>query len=72
MLSPMARLSRRSLLLTTLAVGACARLEPRGPGAQAQQKAPPFTLPGHDGKSHTLAKLIARGPAVLIFYRGFW
>lgn len=36
------------------------------------EKAPDFTLTGHDGKEHALATLLAKGPAVLVFYRGHW
>ncbi len=65
------RLSRRLCLCLPL-LCACARLEPRNAGPSAKAKAPPFDLLGHDGKRYSLAKLIERGPALVLFYRGFW
>ncbi|MBI4870056.1 MAG: AhpC/TSA family protein [Candidatus Riflebacteria bacterium] len=38
------------------------------PGARA----PDFTLPNSEGKSVQLRELLARGPVVLVFYRGHW
>lgn len=35
-------------------------------------QAPDFTLPNTNGESLRLADLLARGPAVLTFYRGAW
>jgi peroxiredoxin len=35
-------------------------------------KAPDFTLPDAHGKPVTLAALLAKGPAVVTFYRGGW
>lgn len=46
--------------------------------AEAVQRAlkegavPNFTLPGVDGKPVSLASLLAKGPVVLVFYRGGW
>ena len=34
--------------------------------------APAFTLPAQDGAQVSLAKAVADGPAVLVFYRGYW
>ena len=34
--------------------------------------APPFTLPGPDGKDVSSRELLARGPLVITFYRGVW
>ena len=34
--------------------------------------ATPFTLMSHTGAPVSLADTLARGPAVLVFYRGFW
>ena len=59
-------------LLAAPVVAACQRLVPRTAGPATRAKAPPFVLAGHDGKSHALAKLIERKPAVVVFYRGFW
>lgn len=36
------------------------------------KKAPPFALPGIDGKTVDLAKIIGTRPVVLVFYRGVW
>ena len=35
-------------------------------------KAPDFTLPNVRGEAVTLSKLLAKGPAVIAFYRGAW
>jgi peroxiredoxin len=35
-------------------------------------KAPDFALPDVDGKMIKLSDFVARGPVVVIFYRGFW
>lgn len=35
-------------------------------------RAPDFTLPDSDGRPVSLQDLLARGPAVLSFYRGRW
>ena len=35
-------------------------------------KAPDFTLPNVRGEAVTLSKLLAKGPAVVAFYRGAW
>lgn len=35
-------------------------------------KAPDFTLPNVRGEVVTLSKLLAKGPAVIAFYRGAW
>jgi len=34
--------------------------------------AAPFALPAQDGAQVSLAGVLARGPAVLVFYRGYW
>jgi hypothetical protein len=46
-------------------------LATRGPGVVTATAAD-FTLPDATGKPVALASLLARGPAVLVFYRGFW
>jgi hypothetical protein len=48
------------------------RLSTRNPGSVASGAAPDFSLPDEAGKTTTLASLTAHGPAVLIFYRGYW
>ena len=35
-------------------------------------KAPDFTLPNQRGESVSLSDLLAKGPAVVAFYRGAW
>lgn len=35
-------------------------------------KAPDFTLPNARGEAVTLSQLLAKGPAVIAFYRGAW
>ena len=34
--------------------------------------ASPFTLPAVDGGPFALAETLAKGPAVIVFYRGYW
>lgn len=34
--------------------------------------APPFALPDQSGRPVSLAGELARGPVVLVFYRGYW
>ena len=43
----------------------------RGAGA-VSGTAPDFTLPDQAGAPVALADLVAHGPAVVVFYRGFW
>ncbi len=52
------------------ALGGC--LSTRGTNVPTGQTAPPFSLASHDGTTVSLDSLLARGPAVLIFYRGHW
>jgi cytochrome oxidase Cu insertion factor (SCO1/SenC/PrrC family) len=49
-----------------------AHIATRGPGAIANSVAADFTLADANGASVSLASLTARGPAVIVFYRGFW
>lgn len=35
-------------------------------------QAPDFTLPDHTGNPVSLKDALARGPVLLVFYRGFW
>ncbi len=48
------------------------RLSTRNPGTLAKGTAPEFTLNDETGKATSLASLTAHGPAVLVFYRGYW
>lgn len=41
-------------------------------GLQVGQKAPSFTAKGQSGSTVDLAKVLKKGPAVVIFYRGNW
>jgi len=43
-----------------------------GHSLRAGQPAPNFTLPDAAGRPVTLARLLATGPVVLVFYRGNW
>ena len=73
-------LRRRSLLgslVSALALGAISFastgcLHTRGPSVALEAPAPDFTLKSHEGKDVSLASLLRDGPAVLVFYRGFW
>jgi peroxiredoxin len=40
--------------------------------APASDFAPPFALTGADGHQVALVDALARGPTVLVFYRGYW
>jgi len=42
------------------------------PGIQVGEKAPDFSLVNADGKTVTLQTELAKGPVVLVFYRGAW
>jgi cytochrome oxidase Cu insertion factor (SCO1/SenC/PrrC family) len=36
------------------------------------EKAPDFTLVDQNGRKRTLSAELAKGPVVLVFYRGYW
>jgi hypothetical protein len=64
---------RRTLLLFALSlVVSCGKLTPRSKGPPARASAPAFTLAAHTGEQVSLADLTKSGPAVLVFYRGYW
>lgn len=46
--------------------------EKRGAPVKAGDVAPDFTLPGQDGRSHSLSAERGKRPVVLVFYRGYW
>ncbi|MEM9454592.1 MAG: hypothetical protein AAGF11_10465 [Myxococcota bacterium] len=56
--------------LATAAPGC--RLETQSAPATAEATAPGFSLATHDGRTVSLDELVARGPAILVFYRGYW
>ncbi len=64
---------RRAILgaLPLLAVSSGC-LSTRGPTVPRGAPAPDFSLKSHDGRQITLDGLVAQGPAVLVFYRGYW
>lgn len=69
-------LVRRSFVAAILA-GALASLgtgclKTRGPSVAMDAPAPQFNLRSNDGRDVELKRLIADGPAVIVFYRGFW
>lgn len=39
---------------------------------ESVQRAPDFTLPDSRGQSVTLSEQLARGPVLLVFFRGHW
>jgi len=72
---------KKPLIATLAAVGltgvvliaACNwRLETRTPPKEVAELAPDFALPDHEGRVVTLDSLVQGGPAVVVFYRGFW
>jgi cytochrome oxidase Cu insertion factor (SCO1/SenC/PrrC family) len=66
-----------ALGLTLAAAGpASAQAPPDHAGEAAALKvgdrAPDFSLPGSDGKTHSLAELRGKQPLVLVIFRGVW
>jgi hypothetical protein len=59
-------------LLILIASLAVASGQVRKPAPKVGDKAPDFSLPNPDGKTVSLTDYTARGPVVLIFYRGYW
>jgi cytochrome oxidase Cu insertion factor (SCO1/SenC/PrrC family) len=63
-------------VLTAVAVVAAVschwKLETRTPALDEKKVAPDFELPDHTGKTYGLDGLLAKGPAVVVFYRGYW
>jgi hypothetical protein len=53
-------------------IGVHRAIATRGPGDVQGGIAADFSLPDTSGTTVTLASLTARGPAVLVFYRGYW
>ncbi len=48
------------------------KLHTRGPSVEVKETAPDFTLTDHRGNEVSLDSLLEKGPAVLVFYRGYW
>lgn len=44
----------------------------RTPPIAEQAKAPEFSLPDQRGQTQSLNGLVAKGPALVVFYRGYW
>jgi hypothetical protein len=73
MISSSASLSRRLMLLVGLgALFGIACVRTRAPSVATNTPAPAFSLPDSAGKNVSLAELTAKGPAVVVFYRGYW
>ena len=45
---------------------------PAAPAALAAERIDDFSVPDENGKTVALAEVRGRGPALLVFYRGFW
>lgn len=68
------RLPRLALAtaLTLAMVAPGCRLQTEQAPAATEAPAPAFSLAAHDGRTVSLDDLVARGPAILVFYRGYW
>jgi len=59
--------------VTLVSIIACNwRLHTRTPPVSETKKAPDFSLPNPAGEIVTLDTVTATGPAVVVFYRGYW
>jgi AhpC/TSA family len=72
MISPRRRAILLSAVLGLLSAGCGLWPKPRTPPLASEVPAPAFTLPDAHGKLVSLADLTRRGPAMLVFYRGYW
>ena len=62
-----------AVIAASLLVAGCfPRIESRTPPIETAEQAPDFALEDTAGKTHRLSEMIADGPAVVIFYRGYW
>ena len=52
--------------------GVAGCISTRGPSVAVTAPAPSFRLASHLGGEVALDDLVARGPAVVVFYRGHW
>lgn len=66
------RWGRRQLLVATLAMGLVGCLKTRGPTQPSGAPAPAFEATSHRLELVSSADLVAAGPLVIVFYRGFW
>jgi hypothetical protein len=67
------RQARRVFLLASLVtVFGVACLKTRTPSIATRAPAPAFSLTDTTGKQVSLAEMTAHGPAVVVFYRGYW
>lgn len=63
----------RTAALVLASSGCVTALHLANPATLAEgQIAPAFALTAQDGAQVSLASTIAEGPAVLVFYRGYW
>nr|HEX4314047.1 hypothetical protein [Kofleriaceae bacterium] len=62
----------RSLVSVALVSTGCVAALHVEQAAPVADVAPPFTLTAADGSHVSLADGLARGPVVLVFYRGYW
>jgi len=68
----MKRLAPILLIAAFSAVSCHWHLHTRTPPKTERAAAPAFSLPDEKGNLHTLPDLLAKGPGVIVFYRGYW
>jgi len=73
------RLGRRLWILGALgtvsalaALSTLACVKTRAPSVATNTSAPAFSLADSTGKQVSLTDLTAHGPAIVVFYRGYW
>jgi cytochrome oxidase Cu insertion factor (SCO1/SenC/PrrC family) len=64
--------ARLVAVAAVVAGGVGCRLDTAQAPVAEQARAPDFVLPAHDGRTVSLAELVAGGPAIVVFYRGHW
>jgi len=60
------------LLGLVVALSSGCALHTRTKPLEVGDKAPDFALPDTEGRVWTLKELVAKGPLVLVLYRGYW
>jgi len=60
------------LIAFAFVVAGCSHLYTRTAPKTEKETAPQFTLQSADGTEFSLDGVLAKGPAVLVFYRGYW